>query len=432
MAGRVGFELQRRLFEDVETDASAKASSTFVNNMSLPIHRWFRYSAGFSALWVREVIQSAKAKLGNVRLLDPFAGSGTVLVEAARAGVPSFGVESHPFVARVARIKANTASDPTGFREYTRAILKHATKIVPEIEGYSPLIRKCYPDEPLAKLDQLKQAWLGRQDDPHADLGWLALAAILRECSPVGTANWQYVLPKKTKSKSRHPFEAYKARADQFCLDMAQAGHSAEDCTLLQGDARELIGVPDDWASLVITSPPYPNNFDYADATRLEMTFFGEIAGWGDLQATVRKHLVRSCTQHVAPLVSNTAAILASSELDPIRPEIESVVAKLDEERHAHGGKKNYHTMIAAYFLDIAKVWRQLRRVTSANSTICFVIGDSAPYGIHVAVDSWMSRLALAARFRSCSFEKTRDRNLKWKNRKHRVPLHEGRLWVEG
>jgi hypothetical protein len=25
-----------------------------------------------------------------------------------------------------------------------------------------------------------------------------------------------------------------------------------------------------------------------------------------------------------------------------------------------------------------------------------------------------------------------RDRNVKWENRKHRVPLVEGRLWVEG
>ena len=29
-------------------------------------------------------------------------------------------------------------------------------------------------------------------------------------------------------------------------------------------------------------------------------------------------------------------------------------------------------------------------------------------------------------------FEKTRDRNIKWKNRKHRVPLKEGRLWIRG
>lgn len=31
--------------------------STFSDNMSLPIHRWFRYSAGFSALWVSELIE---------------------------------------------------------------------------------------------------------------------------------------------------------------------------------------------------------------------------------------------------------------------------------------------------------------------------------------------------------------------------------------
>ena len=400
MMGRVGLGLQRRLFEDdVSAARSEKSSSTFVNNMSLPIHRWFRYSAGFSALWVRDVIRSARSNAAEVRVLDPFAGSGTVLVEAAMAGVPSFGVESHPFVAHVARIKVNGGAGVKGFREYSREILKHARAIVPDIDGYSPLIRKCYPDEPLAKLDQIKKAWLDRQDDPCAELSWLALAAILRECSPVGTANWQYVLPKKSKSKSSDPFDAYKAKADQFCSDLAHEDHSAESCTLLQGDARELAGVHDGWASLVITSPPYPNNFDYADATRLEMTFFGEIAGWGDLQATVRKHLVRSCTQHVSPLVSTTAGILASRELDPIRSEIEAVVGRLDEERHAHGGKKNYHTMIAAYFLDMANVWIQLRRVTSANSRVCFVIGDSAPYGIHVAVDAWMSRLALAAGF---------------------------------
>jgi len=27
-------------------------SATFADNMSLPVHRWFRYTAGFSAAWV--------------------------------------------------------------------------------------------------------------------------------------------------------------------------------------------------------------------------------------------------------------------------------------------------------------------------------------------------------------------------------------------
>ena len=87
--------------------------------------------------------------------------------------------------------------------------------------------------------------------------------------------------------------------------------------------------------------------------------------------------------------------------------------------------------MIAAYFRDIAFVWLALRRVCMSPSEVCFVIGDSAPYGIYVPVVSWMEKLAESAGFNSCSFEKTRDRNIKWKNRKHRVPLQEGRFWHE-
>jgi hypothetical protein len=437
MAKRAWNPSQPSLFDNDEDNppSSSRTSSTFADNLSLPVHRWFRYSAGFSALWVRETIQIAKATNKKCpRVLDPFAGSGTVLVEAEKALVHAIGVESHPFVARIAKAKTGNGNgiDANSFRAFSKELLKLAGKVQPKIEDYSPLIRKCYPDAILMELHQLRTAWLSLKDEPEGELGWLALAAILRQCSPVGTANWQYVLPKKSKARSSNPFDAYKAKAEQIFLDLAERPKTAPEPKLVQGDARSMKEVPDEWASLVITSPPYPNNFDYADATRLEMTFFGDIAGWGDLQESVRKYLVRSCTQHVSPIVGDTLNIISSPELNPIRNEIELVVDSLEKARHEHGGKKNYHTMIAAYFLDMAHVWRDLRRVTSENSRICFVIGDSAPYSIHVPVDDWMGRLAVASGFKSFSFNKTRDRNIKWKNRKHRVPLHEGQLWVEG
>ena len=96
------------------------------------------------------------------------------------------------------------------------------------------------------------------------------------------------------------------------------------------------------------------------------------------------------------------------------------------------GGRKSYHTMIASYFIDLANVWQRLRRLAAHGASVCFVIGDSAPYGVYVPVERWLGELAIAAGFRSFEFEKLRDRNIKWKNRKHRVPLKEGRLWVQG
>src|SRR6185503_11128825 len=201
---------------------------------------------------------------------------------------------------------------------------------------------------------------------------------------------------------------------------------------LVHGDARTCEGVSSRCANLVVTSPPYPNNYDYADATRLEMSFLQEIKGWGDLQDTVRQHLVRSCTQHVPERAANLDAILAEPILAPIADELATVTRELAKVRLTKGGKKTYHLMVACYFLDLAHVWRALRRVCDSPSRACFVIGDSAPYGVYVPVIEWLGSLALSAGFTSYTFQKTRDRNIKWKNRKHRVPLCEGRLWVDG
>ena len=66
------------------------------------------------------------------------------------------------------------------------------------------------------------------------------------------------------------------------------------------GDARNIETVQDDSIDLVITSPPYANNYDYADATRFELTFLGEIENWGDLHDNVRKDLIISSAQHAS------------------------------------------------------------------------------------------------------------------------------------
>jgi hypothetical protein len=255
----------------------------------------------------------------------------------------------------------------------------------------------------------------------------------LRKTSHVGTAQWQYVLPRKSKRNPLSPFPAFKEMSSIVYGDMVKARKVAgPSATLVQSDARTCIGIPDNKITLVLTSPPYPNNYDYADATRLEMSFFGHVAGWGDLQSVVRQHLVRSCSQHVPEKSVRLSDVIDHTELNPIRGEIAETCAELAEVRLSKGGRKTYHLMVACYFLDLAKVWHALRRVCAKECEVYFVIGDSAPYAVYVPVIQWMVALAEAAGFSGARFEKTRDRNVKWKNRKHRVPLQEGILWLKG
>ena len=406
---------------------------SFVDNMSLPVHRWYRYSAGFSGMWAKEVI-SQEASDPQALVLDPFAGSGTALIAAEQCSVRSWGIDSHPFVARVAQAKLAYRSSMEEYLKRAGNVLECAKKRTPSLDSYAPLIRRCYSKASLEQLDSLRAEIEATSDGSEASLlVWMTLVSILRPTSQVGTANWQYLLPKRRKVSVKEPFEAFEEMVNVIYSDMCVTnGFSGPRAKFDMGDARSCSTVPDGQVTLVVTSPPYANNYDYADATRLELTFFGEISGWGDLQSHIRTHLIRSCTQHVPDRSVDLPSVLARPELEAIRDEIQSVCEKLGVIRMSRGGKKTYHNMVACYFLDLAQVWSALRRVCNSPSRVCFVVGDSAPYGIYVPTIDWLGKLAIAAGFQSYEFTKTRERNVKWKNRKHRVPLCEGQLWVEG
>ncbi len=401
--------------------------------MRLPVHRWYRYSAGFGGQWAEAVVSQELAN-PEAMVLDPFAGSGTTLIASEQSGVKSWGIDSHPFIARVAQAKLAYRSSQEEYLKRAGMAMDGAKKRTPSLESYAHLIRRCYSDPALEQLDCLRAEIEATRDDSEAHLlVWMTLVSILRPTSRVGTANWQYLLPRRRKTSVKSPYEAFEDTVNTFYSDMCIAnGVSGPRAKFALDDARSCSTIPDDRITLVITSPPYANNYDYADATRLELTFFGEINGWGDLQSHIRQYLIRSCTQHVPDRSVELAKVLMMPELDPIRADIQNTCEKLSDIRLGRGGKKTYHNMIACYFLDLAQVWTALRRVCRSPSRVCFVIGDSAPYGVYVPTMEWLGRLALASGFKSYSFTKTRDRNVKWKNRKHRVPLCEGELWVEG
>lgn len=409
----------------------AGSATTFSDNMKLPVHRWYRYSAGYSSEWAAKLMRHWD--VSNV--LDPFGGSGTTCLAAQESGATSFAVEVHPAVARIAKAKLLWGTDPNDFR----AVVSHVLRVVKKKNAVdvpsSPLVAKCFPDsDSLSDLLRIRDAVNDlAHGESTTELAWLAFVSIIRACSPAGTAQWQYVLPNKSKSRVAEPISAFQAAGDLFAEDMEMRqfllGTSPAEAHLLNGDARTLEGVPEAWADAVITSPPYANNYDYADALRLEQIVLGDIEGWSDLRP-LRDVLLRSATQNIGTWKAEEA--LNSTLMTPILDEFIPVYEELNEVRKKRGGHKTYHTMLAGYFFDNAKVFQALRRKTSSGVKVCYVVGDSAPYGVHAPVERWLGELAIAAGFSSWEFTKVRDRNTKWKNRKHTHPLHEGYLWIEG
>ena len=346
---------------------SIERSGSFVDNMTLPVHRWFRFSAGFSAKWAEDFIETKKSD--NTLLLDPFAGSGTSLLASDATSITSIGIEAQPFIARIAAAKLFYSTSPDVFFKKAEQILAESTKLLaqgPSAYQYPTIIQKCYSPETIIFLDSLRRSWIVNNDNtPSSELVWLAITSILRPVSIAGTAQWQYVLPNKQKRSPHNPQDAFLTQIRTMLDDMRSLQFEGihTKAKLIKGDSRNCPEIHNNSIDLVITSPPYANNYDYADATRLEMSFWGEINSWGDLHDSVRNKLIVSSSQHSSKNKIALSEILVRESLSPIRPELSAICQELQEERKKHGGKKHYHTMIESYFSDLSEVWKEMRRV---------------------------------------------------------------------
>src|SRR5712691_5612076 len=58
-------------------------------------HDWYRFVLSYPPHLVRDYLARFRVSSGQ-RVLDPFCGTGTTVVECKKLGVPSIGVEAHP------------------------------------------------------------------------------------------------------------------------------------------------------------------------------------------------------------------------------------------------------------------------------------------------------------------------------------------------
>jgi DNA modification methylase len=197
------------------------------------------------------------------------------------------------------------------------------------------------------------------------------------------------------------------------------------------GDARHRQALEDQQVQLAVTSPPYLNNYDYADRTRLETYFWGITQSWKDITTQFRDKLMVAATTQIMRSLYDPETTLVE-DLADIAPSayqtIQKAILELAKVRLQKGGKKDYDLMVALYFNGMLPVLQETYRVLSPGGTFCLVLGDSAPYGIHVETEKMIGEIALGLGFKDYQYHRLRQRGGKWRDnpQRHTVPLQEG------
>ena len=422
--------------------AAAKHNyGSFQDSLKAPVHRWFTYPAGYSYKLVQAKI-AENALTAQHWIADPFLGSGTTSLAAKLSGHNSVGSEAHPFVFWVAQTKLNFDQCP----ERLAAAAEQVSAAAESSPGsdltdvWPALIYKCFSPENLQQLYALRQAIRQREAaDPITDLLKLALTAALRMATSAG-AGWPYIAVNRHGQKvvARDAMTEFRKQCAVLVADIRQVrfeGIPPSEHRIIQGDARQFdrYCAPDS-IDLMVTSPPYLNNYDYADRTRMETYFWGLYSGWGDITRAVRDKLITAATTQIR--LSQMNGVRECPGVQAVHPalhrELTQIIDRLAAVRQTKGGKKTYDIMVAGYFEDMLQVIRAAYAVLKPGRQFVLVLGDSAPYGVHVRTDEIIGELAQAVGFSGYSIEVIRARGDKWASnpQRHKVALRESILTV--
>lgn len=360
-------------------------------------HDWYRFVLSFPPHLVRNYLNDFKLNK-NHKVLDPFCGTGTTIVECKLKGINGIGVEATPFSHFASSVKTDWSIDTDKFQKDSKRIadlvindlekqgiddnvnfdgdIEKLSLISLNKDSQKLLIKNSISPLPLYKslllLDYIKK----EADNSYCKHALLALANAL----VFSISNLHFgpeVGVRKIKSDSP-VVNLWLSQVSKMINDIKISSMQKwPDSKVILGDSRNISSIIEpNSIDGVITSPPYPNEKDYTRTTRLESVVLGFIKDLNDLRL-FKKTLVRSNTRNVYKGDDDNIWIDKNESINRIAEKIENRRIELGKNS---GFERLYSTVTRQYFGGMTKHLAELRNVLKPGAKLAYVVGDQASY----------------------------------------------------
>jgi len=335
-------------------------------------------------------------------VLDPFAGVGTTLIQSAIRGYDVIGFEINPYAALAAEAKLNVLRVNTKILDSAIEAMRldarswcngrEATHVVPEafrsrIPFYSPKVEK----QVLHAL-----AFTSKIDDGRVrDLLRVAFGSVM-----VSFSNYSYEPSLSSRPSAGKPLIE---DADVSAALIGKLRHMRADIDWLRSEAngtRPGSGhvynedfftgqrrLESGSVNLMVTSPPYLNNYHYARNTRPQLYWLGLISSPAEQRPLEEGNF--GTFWQIARDKDSVALAFEHRGLERIL----AGLRKLNCEKGQYGGN-GWANYAASYFNDCDRFLVALKRILARGGTGVIVVGNSILQGVNIPVQDVIRDIA--------------------------------------
>jgi SAM-dependent methyltransferase len=267
--------------EDQRALAAALTVRSDEDSTQAHVHGFHSYPARLHPLTARGLVEGFSRPGATV--LDPFCGSGTVLVEARLAGRHALGIDVNPLAIELSGLKANGpgANWVERLPGVASRVAEHADERRMKRAGatrqYDAADVALFAPHVLLELDGIRDGIDHVESEPVRRALLLVLSAVLTKLSVRAGDTGRAEGPKRISSG--YPARFFLKKAEDLARRLDEAAELLPGrvpyAGVIHADARDLSGVGDGVVNLVVTSPPYAGVYDYVVHHRDRLRWLG-------------------------------------------------------------------------------------------------------------------------------------------------------------
>lgn len=296
----------------------------------------------------------------NSIVLDPFCGSGTVLKEASKKGMVSYGLDINPLAKLISKVET-TPINKNHIYEKLGKIKREFCNLTPSKQDF-PNIDYWFNKNVQNDLSKLKKAIDLVSKGKYKDFFYVCFSAIIRKVSyadprispPVKSKQMVKIIREGFNVDVFHIFEKQVKKAAQIIEK-----NNPKIKTKIVGNDARYINLPSRSVNVVITSPPYINAQKYFRSTQLELYWLGFVDN-KKLRLLDKKMIG---TERVSAKNYNDFKLTNSEDINKIL-------------KRYKNDKKIAH-IIFQYYTSMILVIKEIYRVLKKDGKLIFVIGDN-------------------------------------------------------